>query len=140
MAAGGTMRNSAMRVPSRFRISKLKSVKCVGLADFRDAPGFVQHQAGDGDGHVLRQAPAELAVEVVDRHVALADQAAVLALHDAALDGVVLVLDVAGDLLDDVLERDDAAQRAVLVDHDGEMLVPGAERLELVEQDRRFRE
>ena len=57
---------------------------------------------------------------------------------DAALDGVVLVLDVADDLLDDVLERDDAAQRAVLVDDDGEMLVAGAEGLELVEQDRRF--
>ena len=49
-----------------------------------------------------------------------------------------LVLDVADDLLDDVLEGDDAAQRAVLVDHDGEMLVPLAEGLELVEQDRRF--
>ena len=100
----------------------------------------MQHQPGDGDGDVLGQAPAELAVEVADRHVALADHAAVLAPDHAALDGVVLVLDVADDLLDDVLEGDDAAQRAVLVDHDGEMLVAGAERLELVEQRGRFRE
>src|SRR5467141_1687254 len=55
-----------------------ESVKCIGLADFGDSPGLVQHQAGDGDGDVLRQAPGELAVEVADRHVALADQAAVL--------------------------------------------------------------
>ena len=95
---------------------------------------------GDGDGDVLRQAPAEFAVEVADRNVALADQAAVLARDDAALDGIVLVLDVADDLLDDVLEGDDAAQRAVFVDHDGEMLVARAERLELVEQDGRIRE
>ena len=39
------------------------------------------------------------------------------------LDRVVLVLDVADDLLDDVLEGHDAAQRAVFVDHDGEVLV-----------------
>ena len=91
------------------------------------------------DGDVLGQAPAELAVEVADRHVALADHAAVLAPDHAALDGVVLVLDVADDLLDDVLERDDAAQRAVFVDDDGEMLVARAEGLELVEQHRRFR-
>src|SRR5918993_6080176 len=79
-----------------------ESVECIGLADLGDAPGLVQHQPSDGDGDVLGQAPAELAVEVADRHVALADHAAVLAADHAALDGVVLVLDVAGDLLDDV--------------------------------------
>ena len=42
---------------------------------------------------------------------------------------VVLVGDVADDLLEDVLERDDAHQRAVLVDHEGEMLAPAAEGL-----------
>src|SRR5690242_21846523 len=55
-----------------------ESVKCIHLADFRDAPRLVQHQAGDGDGDVLGQPPAELAVEIADRHVALADQASVL--------------------------------------------------------------
>src|SRR3954468_1074997 len=83
-----------------------EAVECINLANFGDAPGLVQHQAGDGDGDVLRQLPAELAVEVADRHVALADQAAVLAPDDAAADRVVLVLDVADDLLDDVLEGD----------------------------------
>jgi hypothetical protein len=48
--------------------------------------------------------------------------------------------DVADDLLENVLQRDDAHERAVFVDHDGEMLVPGAEGLELVEQDRSGRE
>src|SRR5690349_12532971 len=81
-----------------------ESVKCIGLADLGDAPRLVQHEPCDGDGDVLGQPPAELAIEVADRHVALADQAAILAPDHAALDGVVLVLDVAGDLLDDVLE------------------------------------
>src|SRR5262249_52658538 len=48
-----------------------EAVKCIGLADFRDAPGLVQDQPGDGDRHVLGQVPAIFAVEVVDRHVAL---------------------------------------------------------------------
>ena len=62
-------------------------------------------------------------------------QAAVLARdrRRATID-IVLVVDVADDLLDDVLERDDAPQRAVFVDHEGEMLVACAEGLELVEQ------
>ena len=75
-----------------------------------DAPRLVQHQAGDGDGDVLGQAPAELAVEVADRHVAVDGIAAVGSrLTRRRLRDVVLVLDVADDLLDDVLERHDAA-------------------------------
>src|SRR5262245_16955947 len=30
-----------------------ESVKCIGLADFGDATGLVQHQPGDGDGDIL---------------------------------------------------------------------------------------
>src|SRR5437868_2267940 len=62
-----------------------ESVKCIHLADFGDAAGLVQDEAGNGDGDILGQAPAELAVEVADRHVALADHAAVAADDHAAL-------------------------------------------------------
>ena len=41
-------------------------------------------------------------------------------LHRRRLD-VALVLDLADDLLDDVLERDEPARAAELVDHDGEV-------------------
>ena len=45
---------------------------------------------------------------------------------------VVLVGDVADDLLEDVLERDQAHHLAVLVDHQREMRLAAAERLELL--------
>ena len=46
---------------------------------------------------------------------------------------------LADDLLDDVLQRDQALQRAVLVDHQGEMVARLAERLQLLLQRRSFR-
>ena len=47
---------------------------------------------------------------------------------------VVLIGDVADDLLDDVLQGHHPHQRAVLVDHQGEMLAALAEGLELFQQ------
>ena len=45
-----------------------------------------------------------------------------------------LVGDVADDLLEDVLERDEAHHLAVLVDHQRELRLAPAERLELLRQ------
>ena len=78
-------------------------------------------------------------VEVADRHRALDDEAAVRLADDAGDGDVVLVGDLADDLLEDVLQGHDAHQAAVLVDDDGEMLAAPAEGLELVEQRRRVR-
>ena len=110
-----------------------EAVEVEGLADLGDAPRLV-HAPGPRWSWRLPSGklPAEFAVEVADRHVALAQEAAVLAPDHARYVGIVLVLDVADDLLDDVLEGDDAAQAAIFVDHDGEMLVAGTEGLELV--------
>jgi hypothetical protein len=44
--------------------------------------------------------------------------------------GIELVLDLADDLLEDVLEGDQPDRRAVLVDHEREMLAVAAQRLE----------
>src|SRR5690606_15806436 len=53
---------------------------------------------------------------------------------------VVLVLDLADDLLENVLERNDAEIRAVLVDDDRDMLLAALKLAQLIEQSRRFRD
>ncbi len=50
-----------------------------------------------------------------------------------------LVLDVADDLLDDVLERDEALHLAIFVDHDGEVALALEEGVELVRNGARVR-
>src|SRR3546814_2136403 len=55
---------------------------------------------------------------------AVDDVAAVDLRAHAADDGVVLVVDLADDLFEDVLQRDDAHEGAVFVDDDREMLAP----------------
>src|SRR3546814_19158183 len=52
---------------------------------------------------------------------------------------VVLVVDLADDLLQDVFERHHALERTVLVDHQREMLAPPTELLELAQAVGRFR-
>ena len=60
--------------------------------------------------------------------------AAIRLRRDAGHLDIMLVGDVADDLLQDVLQGHDAHQRAVFIDHDGEMLVAGAEGFELRQQ------
>ena len=74
---------------------------------------------------------AEELVEVVDGEPRGDPLGAVGELLDAGLLGVVLVGDLADDLLEDVLDGDDAGGAAVLVDDDGD--VP-ALRLHLAQQ------
>ena len=74
--------------------------------------------------------PLELLVEVVDREGAVHANAAVVDPLDRLVGQVELVLDLADDLLEQVLERDDPLHRAVLVDHDRHVLVRAAELLE----------
>ena len=65
----------------------------------------------------------ELLVEVVDRERAVDAHRVVVDLLERLVRQVVLVLDLADDLLEQVLERDDALHRAVLVDDDRHVLV-----------------
>src|ERR671934_122705 len=70
-----------------------------------------------------RQLPAELFVEVVDREGAVDPHAAVRQPLDRLVREVELVLDLPDDLLQQVLERDDPLEVAVLVDDDRHVLV-----------------
>src|SRR3546814_9311096 len=87
---------------------ELETVEGEDLADVGDAARLVQDEAGDGGGLLVRQAPLEAAVEVAQGHLAVDDQRPVALKLDALDLPVVLVGDVADDLLQNVLERDDA--------------------------------
>ena len=75
---------------------------------------------------VLERRP-ELLVEVVDRERAVDADRRLVDPLDRLVGQVELVLDVADDLLEQVLERDDPHRRAVLVDDDRHVLVRAAE-------------
>ncbi len=86
------------------------------LADGRDAPEVGQHQSRDRLVVAEREAPREEAVQPLDLHRTLDADAAVgerLVQHLAL---IVLVLDLTDDLLEQILDRDDADRAAVLVD------------------------
>ena len=70
-----------------------------GLTDLWNAPGFVQHQPGGGGRLLVRQLPIELAVQIADRDRPVDHDRAVLLQLDALDHHVVLVGDLANDLL-----------------------------------------
>ena len=85
------------------------------------------------DGGVLvaaRQPQLGGGVELVEAQVARDHPRVGARLDDAGLRAVVLVEDLADDLLGDVLEGDDAGEAPVLVDDDGQLPVVGTDLLE----------
>ena len=110
-----------------------------GALDVRDV-----HVVSDADRrrrvvalHVDEDAAAAQ-LQVADRHGAGDDGGTVLQQFDALHAHVGLVGDVADDLLQDVLQRDDAEHLAVLVDDHRDVLLAGAEGLQLRQQVRDF--
>jgi hypothetical protein len=87
----------------------------------------IEHVARDCVVILVLQVGAELLVEVVDRERPVDPDRGVVDALDRLVRQVELVLDVADDLLDQVLERHDPLRRPVLVHDDGEMLVHPAE-------------
>jgi hypothetical protein len=111
---------------------KAIAVKGEALAGFGDGLGFVDDEAGDGDGFFVGQIPIHRAIEIADRHGAV-DIDAAIGLRAHADDGdVVLVFDVADDLFENVFERDEAHQRAVLVHDQREVFAAAQEFGELI--------
>ena len=84
---------------------------------------------------LVRERPFELAVEVADGHDAAAAHIGAVGLgaHARHCD-IVLIGNVADDLLQNVLQRHQPHQRAVFVHDKGEMLPPAPEGVQLVEQ------
>ena len=123
-----------MRFLSRFRTTKRLPWKVKACFSSGIDCVFVDDQAGDRRRLVVRQRPVERAVEVADRHRAVDDDRAVGFLLDAFDLDIVLVGNLADDLLDDVLQRHQAFDLAIFVDHDGEMRLAAQEGVELVLQ------
>ena len=87
------------------------------------APELAEDEAGDRVVVLLRQVGLELLVEVVDRERAVDPDVALVDALDRLVREVVLVLDLAHDLLEQVFERDDPLEGAVLVDDERHVLV-----------------
>ena len=102
-----------------------------GLPAFGDGLRLVDDKARDRDCFLVREAPVHRPVDVANRHVPAHDDAAFFLAFHALEIGVVFILDVAHDLFEDVLQRNDAHQRAILVHHQGEVLALGLEGTEL---------
>ena len=110
-----------------------EAVEAEHLALGGDHLRLVDDQARDRVGLLVGQVPVGGTVEVADGHGAVHHELAVAgALELGGLGHVVLVGDLAHDLLQDVLQRDQALERAVLVHHQREVGVPAQELAHLV--------
>ena len=91
------------------------------------ASQLAEDEPGDSVVVLVRQIAVELLIEVVDRERAVDADRVVVDPLDRLVRQVELVFDLTDDLLEQVLECHDALHRAVLVDHDREVLVRAAE-------------
>ena len=96
------------------------------LAPRRDAAGEREHETPDRVDVLLLLGRDELKVEMplerLDGHARIGDEAKTRVLADQRLVGdVMLVVDLADHLLDQILDGDEAVRAAIFVDHEGEM-------------------
>ena len=82
-----------------------------------EAAELLNDVAADGVEVLLRQREVVALVHVRDRGPAVDEHVPLRGRRELRLRDVVLVLDVADDLLDHVLERHQALEIAILVDH-----------------------
>src|SRR3954451_10115890 len=111
--------------------AKAEAVEGETLAAFRNRARLVDHEPGDRGRLFIGKIPVHRAVEIADRLRAVHHDRAVRLRAHTSHDDVVLIGDIADDLLQDVLERDHAFDFAVFVDHKREMGLAAAKRLEL---------
>ena len=113
-------------------------MKAEGLARLGDRARLVNHKAGHGRRFVIGQVPAHRAIELPDGRGAIDHHRPVAQLAHALHGEVVLIANVADDLLDDVFERNEPLHHAIFVDNKGGMGLSAQKRLELVAQRRRI--
>ena len=107
--------------------AEAEAVRAHLVADLRRTSELAEHEPGHRVEVLLLERRVELLVEVVDRVRAVDANVRVVDALDRRVGQVELVLDVADDLLEQVLERDDPLHVAVLVDDDREVLLLAAE-------------
>src|SRR5262245_66107813 len=87
------------------------------LPHFRNRARLVDDQTGNGGRFIVRQIPVHDSIEVADRNCAVdIDRAVGLTTHTGHSD-IVLVGDVADDLLANIFQRDQALDPAEFVYH-----------------------
>ena len=112
-----------IREPSTSRTLEPEPVAPNGVAHLGRAPELAEHEPGHRVEVLLLELGAELLVEVVDRVRAVDADVLLVDPLDGRVGEVELVLDLAHDLLEHVLERDDPVHVAVLVDDDRHVLL-----------------
>ena len=120
-AAMGTMRTRSMRRPLTRSATRRSPSDVDRLARDRDVAEQVEDQAADRVPGPGGQLGVDQLVDLVDRQAGADPQLAAAELLDRRLLDVELVDDLAHQLLDEVLEGDQAGRAAVLVDDDGQV-------------------
>src|ERR1700722_11332188 len=115
-------------------------MKAEGLTGLGYRACLVNHKPGHGCGFVVGQIPADRAVELTDRGGSIDDDRAIALFAHALYRNVVLIANIANDLLDYVLKRDHPLHDAVLINDERGMGLSAQELLELVTQRSRFRD
>ena len=98
----------------------------------------MNHEAGHGRGFLVGQIPAHRAIELPDGRGAVNHDRPVAQFAHALHRDVVLIANIADDLLDDVFKRNQPLHDAVFVDDERRMGLSAQEGLELVAERRRF--
>ena len=115
-----------------------EAMKAESLTRLGNRARLVNHEAGHRRGFVVRQIPADRAIELADRGGAIHHDRAVPLFAHPQHRNVVLIVNIADDLLDNVLKGDQPLHNAVLVDDERRMGLSAQELLELVAQRRGF--
>ena len=102
---------------------KAKSVKYEYLTFGRYHLCFMDNQAGECVGLVIRQAPILRPVQIANGHGSINDNMTVLRRSDPLVAGVKFVGDLADDFLQNIFQGDEPLQSAILIHNQGEMRV-----------------
>src|SRR6266568_4003405 len=97
-----------------------KALDVDGVADLRDAAEAAEDHPADRVVWLVGEIEPQPLARVGQRHQAVDEEGAAFLAEERTL-AVELVLDLADELLDDVLEGDEAGGAAELVDHDREL-------------------
>src|ERR1700735_479944 len=117
-----------------------EAMKAESLTRLRNRARLVNHKAGHRRGFVVRQVPAHRAIELpYGRRAVHHDRPVPLFAYSLHGD-VVLIADIAHDLLDNVFKRNQPLHDAVLVDDERRMGLSAQKLLELVTQRGRLRD
>ncbi len=108
-----------------------KAVESEALTDLRDHPGFVKDQPSDRCIFLVRQLPIKFTVQVTDRHGTVYQQRTVLQLAHAGDIQIVLIINLANNFLQNILQCHNPHQRAIFINDNREMLFTLAKGLQL---------